>query len=212
MRVAPEWDDDAVSDARPRWFTEHDGDHSQWYVDRFRALAAEGKDLAGEARFLDALVPRNSRVLDAGCGTGRLSGALHERGHTVVGVDVDPVLIEAAGGDYPGPRYAVADLATLEFDEEPFDAALLAGNVLVFVAPGSEVDVLRRIGAHLKPDGVLVSGFATDREYTLDAYDRDIAGAGLVLEHRFATWELRPWQADATWAVSVLRRPADVTN
>jgi SAM-dependent methyltransferase len=197
-----------VSETRPRWFTEHDGEHSQWYIDRFRAMAAEGKDLAGEARFLDALVAPRSRILDAGCGTGRLSKALHDRGHTVVGVDVDPALIDAAAHDYPGPRYVVADLATLELDEEPFDAALLAGNVLVFVAPGSEVDVLRRVGAHLKPDGVVASGFATDRDYTVDAYDLDIVTAGLVLEQRFATWDLRPWQPETSWAVSVLRRPA----
>jgi 2-polyprenyl-3-methyl-5-hydroxy-6-metoxy-1,4-benzoquinol methylase len=197
-----------MSDARPRWFTEHDGDHSQWYIDRFRHLAAEGRDLHGEARFLDALVAPGSRILDAGCGTGRLSKALHEHGHTVLGVDVDPALIRAAAVDYPGPRYAVADLATLDLDEEPFDAALLAGNVLVFVAPGSEQRVLSRLVAHLKPDGVLATGFSTDREYPLDAFDRDLASAGLVLEHRFATWDLRPWRDDASWAVSVLRRPA----
>jgi 2-polyprenyl-3-methyl-5-hydroxy-6-metoxy-1,4-benzoquinol methylase len=196
-----------VSDARPRWFTEHDGEHSQWYLDRFRRMAAEGTDLAGEARFVDVLVPPHSRILDAGCGTGRLSKALHDRGHTLVGVDVDPVLIEAAEVDYPGPRYEVADLATLDLAEEPFDAALLAGNVLVFVAVGSEVEVLRRIARHLKPDGVIASGFATDRDYTIDDYDHDIEAAGLVLEHRFATWDLRPWHADAGWAVSVLRRP-----
>ena len=43
-------------------------------------MAAEGTDLAGEARFLDTLLDRGSRVLDAGCGTGRVSAALHERG------------------------------------------------------------------------------------------------------------------------------------
>ena len=197
-----------MGETRPRWFTEHGGEHSQWYIDRFRRLASDGKDLAGEARFLDAVVAPGSRILDAGCGTGRLSKAMHDRGHTVVGVDVDAALIEAARNDYPGPRYVVADLATLDLDEEPFDAALLAGNVLVFVAPGSELDVLRRIAAHVKPDGVIATGFATDRDYRVDEYDRDVATAGLILEQRFATWDLRPWRADAAWAVSVLRRPA----
>ena len=88
--------------------------------------------------------------------------------------------------------------ATFELDGPPFDAAVLAGNVLVFVAPGSEVQVLTQVAAHVRPDGVVVTGFATDRDW---------AAAGLVLEHRFATWDLRPWRDGATFAVSVFRRP-----
>jgi 2-polyprenyl-3-methyl-5-hydroxy-6-metoxy-1,4-benzoquinol methylase len=197
-----------VSAPRPRWFTDFDDNHADWYIERFRRMAAEGADLAGEARFVDALVKPGSRVLDAGCGTGRVSAALHARGHEVVGVDVDPALIAAAGHDYPGPRYLVADLATLALDQEPFDAALLAGNVLVFVAPDTEQQVLERVAAHVRPDGVVVTGFATDRNYAVTDFDRHCAGAGLVLEHRFATWDLRPWRDDASFAVTVLRRPA----
>ncbi|HVU92487.1 MAG TPA: methyltransferase domain-containing protein [Jatrophihabitans sp.] len=197
-----------MPEARPRWFTAHGEGHAQWYIERFRTMAAEGADLAGEARFVDAMLARRARVLDAGCGPGRISGALHARGHTVVGVDVDPALIEAAEHDHPGPRYVVADLADLTLDEEPFDAAVLAGNVLVFVTPGSEQQVLERVAAHVRPDGVVITGFHTNRDYRLADFDRDWAAAGLVLEHRFATWDLRPWREDADWAVTVLRRPA----
>jgi SAM-dependent methyltransferase len=137
-----------------------------------------------------------------------VSGALAERGHTVVGVDVDAALVDAARADYPAAKYVVADLATLDLrDEQPFDAAVLAGNVLVFVTPGSERQVLARVAAHVRPDGFIVTGFATDREYRVPDLDADCAAVGLLLEHRFATWDLRPWRADAPWAVSVLRRP-----
>jgi SAM-dependent methyltransferase len=197
-----------VSESVPRWFTEYDDGHSAWYIDRFRRLAASGADLDGEARFVDALLPRGARVLDAGCGPGRVGAALHARGHTVVGVDVDAALIEAAGEDHPGPRWVVGDLASLDLDEAPFDAAVLAGNVLVFVAPGSEQRVLSRVAAQVRPDGVVVTGFATDRAYGVADLDRDCAALGLMLEHRFATWDLRPWHADASWAVTVLRTPA----
>ncbi|MEU9743281.1 methyltransferase domain-containing protein [Micromonospora chersina] len=195
-----------------RWVTETKPGHSQWYVDRFRRLAAEGADLAGEARLLDTLVPPGARILDAGCGTGRVAAALAERGHTVVGVDADPVLIDAARADHPGPRFLVADLADLDLaaqgEPEPFDAAVVAGNVMAFVAPGTERAVLTRIAAHVRPDGPVVVGFGTDRGYPLTELDADAVAAGLRLEHRFATWDLRPWHDDAEFAVTVLRKPA----
>lgn len=45
--------------------------HSQWYIERFRTMAARGEDIVGEARLIDAMVPRGARILDAGCGAGR---------------------------------------------------------------------------------------------------------------------------------------------
>ncbi|MEH0822705.1 MULTISPECIES: class I SAM-dependent methyltransferase [unclassified Micromonospora] len=195
-----------------RWTTETGPGHSQWYIDRFRRLAAEGADLAGEARLVDAVVSPGSRILDAGCGTGRVGAALAARGHQVVGVDADPALVEAAQADHPGPRWLVGDLAELDLaaagEPEPFDAAVVAGNVMAFVAPGTERDVLARIAAHLRPDGVVLVGFGTDRGYRLADFDGDAVAAGLRPEHRFATWDLRPWRDDADFAVSMLRRPS----
>lgn len=191
--------------------TDYGPDHSQWYIDRFREKAAAGEDLDGEARLVDAMLPRGSRILDAGCGPGRVSGALAARGHQVVGVDAAPALIDAAKQDYPGPTFLVADLSALDLasqgEPEPFDAAVLAGNVLAFVAEGTEPDVLRAIAAHLRPDGFLINGLGTGRGYPFEEFDAHCTAAGLVLEHRFATWDLRPWHDDADFAVSVHRKP-----
>ena len=196
---------------RTRWVTEHGAGHAQWYIERFRRMAAEGVDLDGEARLLDAMLARGSRVLDAGCGPGRVGAGLAARGHVVVGVDADPELIEAARADHHGPTWLVADLAGLDLaatgEREPFDAAVIAGNVMPFLAPGSEAAVLARIAAHLRDDGLVVVGFGLDRGYSLADFDTHSAAAGLLLEHRFATWDLRPWQDDAPFAVTVLRRP-----
>jgi SAM-dependent methyltransferase len=174
-------------------------------------MAADGVDLAGEARLLDAMLPRGARVLDAGCGPGRVGAELADRGHQVVGVDADAALIEAARADHPGPHWIVADLAILDLsafgEPDPFDAAVLAGNVLAFVASGTEPDVLRRIAAHLRCDGVLVTGFGTGRGYALEDFDAHCSEAGLLFEHRFATWDLRPWTPDADFAVTITRKP-----
>jgi len=174
-------------------------------------MAAEGADLAGEARLVDAMVAPGSLILDAGCGPGRVGAALHERGHEVVGVDADAELIAAAVEDHPDSRWVVADLSRLDLAAmglpASYDAAVVAGNVLTFVAPGSEPDVLRCIGAHLVPHGLAVAGFATDRGYELATFDRQAVGAGFVVEHRFATWDLKPWQDGGDYAVTVLRKP-----
>lgn len=199
-----------IASARPtRWVTDTEPGHSQAYIERFRRLADEGADLAGEARLIDAMVERGARILDAGCGPGRVGAALARCGHTVVGVDADPLLIEAARADHPGATWLVADLAELDLaalgEPEPVDAAVIAGNVMTFLAPGTEVDVLRRVAAQLRPDAPIVIGFGVERGYPLAAFDRDIGAAGLRLEHRFATWDLRAWQATADFAVTVLR-------
>ncbi len=117
-----------------------DPGHSQWYVERFRTMEREGKDVVGEARFIDAMAARGSRILDAGCGAGRIAGYLASVGHDVVGVDVDPVLVAAAEKDHPGgPRWLVNDLAELDLPargiDEQFDIIVSAGNVMTFLAP-----------------------------------------------------------------------------
>ncbi|MFW0784421.1 class I SAM-dependent methyltransferase [Gordonia sp. CPCC 206044] len=187
--------------------------HSEWYIERFRTMAADGVDLGGEARLIDAMVPRGARILDAGCGPGRVGAFLHDVGHTVVGVDVDSRLIAAAQADHPGPHWIVGDLSRLDLAAEgepkPFDAIVCAGNVMVFLAPDTETEVLRRFVDHLTPDGVIVVGFHTDRELSLDQFDAAVADAGLAIEHRFATWDLRAWHDDADFAVTVIRRRSD---
>lgn len=198
------------SDRPSRWEQRvaADPSHSTWYVERFRTMAAQGADLAGEARLVDAMLPRGSRVLDAGCGPGRVGAELSARGHAVVGVDVDPVLVEAARADHPGPDWRVGDLAELDLPAEgvtePFDAIVCAGNVMTFLAPGTEVEVLRRFRAHLAPGGRAVVGFGTGRGYPPERFFADAEEAGLRVDVALATWDLRPFTADADFLVAVL--------
>ncbi|HLS26822.1 MAG TPA: class I SAM-dependent methyltransferase [Beutenbergiaceae bacterium] len=189
--------------------TTHNPEHSTWYVQRFREMAAAGKDLVGEARLIDAMVPPRSRVLDAGCGPGRHSGYLAERGHDVVGVDVDPVLIDAAREDFPGPTWVVGDLAELDLPAqgitEGFDAVLCAGNVMTFLAPSTRGEVLSRMARHLYADGRVAVGFGAGRGYDVDEFLADARAAGLVPDLLLSTWDLRPYHEDSDFLVALLR-------
>lgn len=183
--------------------------HSDWYVERFRSLAAAGEDLHGEARLIDAMVPRGARILDAGCGPGRVGARLAELGHDVVGVDLDPVLIAAAEHDHPGPTWLVGDLSELDLSSttpNEFDAIVCAGNVMAFLDPATRRPVLERLGGHLAEDGRLVVGFGQGRDYEFDEFFDDLAGAGLRVDLRLSTWDLRPFTASSDFLVAVLAR------
>lgn len=183
--------------------------HSSWYVERFRTMARDGADLAGEARLVDTMVPRGARILDAGCGPGRVGAALAAAGHDVVGVDVDPALIAAAEQDHPGPTWLVGDLAELDLPargvEEPFDVIVCAGNVMSFLAPSTRVDVLSRFRAHLKPDGRTAIGYGSGRGYEFADFLQDAKAAGLEPDLLLSTWDLRPFTEDAEFLVALLR-------
>lgn len=186
-----------------------DPGHSARYIERFKLLAAQGHDLYGEARLIDAMVGRGAAILDAGCGPGRHAGYLHAAGHRVVGVDVDPALIEAAEADAPGPTYVVGDLAGYELPAEApqrFDAILCAGNVMTFLHPDTRVPALAGMTSRLAADGRAVIGFGAGRGYGFDELLADAATAGLTLQARFATWDLRPFTPDADFQVAILGR------
>ena len=187
-----------------------DPDHSRWYIERFRAKAAAGEDLDGEARMIDAMADRGAHILDAGCGPGRLAGYLAQRGHRVVGVDVDPELIAAAEQDHPGPRYLVGDLAELDLPARgvtaPFDVIVSAGNVMGFLAPSTRALVAQRLGAHLAHDGRLVIGFGAAFGYDYGEFFTDVEAAGLVPDLLLSTWDLRPFTAASDFLVAALRR------
>ena len=193
-----------------RWIAriEEDPDHSDRYVERFRTMAADGVDLHGEARFVDAMVARGARILDAGCGPGRVGGRLGELGHDVVGVDLDPVLIAAAEHDHPGPTWLVGDLAELDLRasgvDAGFDVVVCAGNVLAFLDPTTRRQVLGNLGSVLRDGGRIVTGFGSGRDYPFDDFFDDVEQVGLVAELRLSTWDLRPFTPDSEFLVAVL--------
>ena len=180
------------------------------YDARWTAMAAAGTSIHGEADLVTELLAELGtatmpRVLDAGCGTGRVAIELAARGVDAVGVDLDRPMLDEARRKAPELDWILGDLVDVDAGGG-FDLVVLAGNVVIFVAPGTEAAVLANLAGQLRPDGLLVAGFQTggDRLGT-DAYDEHCRAAGLSLVARWATWDRAPYTG-GDYAVSVHRR------
>lgn len=184
--------------------------HSRSYIERFESLRAEGSDLDGEARLIDAMLQRGSRILDAGCGPGRVGGELGRRGHQVIGIDVDPVLLTAAKTAFPDQEWRVGDLSESELSAEgtAFDLVVCAGNVMAFLAPGTAPEVLQGFHSILVAGGRAVIGFGTDRGYEPEVFLADARAAGFTVDGLFSSWDLRPYPGDTNFLLAVLGRAA----
>lgn len=198
-----------------RWSHAAGADSGDAYDARLAALAQSGKDMHGEADFVGGLIRPPARVLDAGCGTGRVGIELRRRGYDVLGVDVDASMLAVARRRDPEIAWLLRDLSELDPDDlglaAGFEVVLLAGNVIPLLSEGTEAEVVRRLAGCLAGEGRLVAGFGLDADHlplddvpvTLDDYDRWCLAAGLVLRDRFATWERTPYDGASAYAVSV---------
>lgn len=176
------------------------------YDRRWDDLAATGADVHGEADLVAALLGEpTGPVLDAGCGTGRVAIELARRGYRTVGVDLDAKLLVRAREKAPDLEWYEGDLATLVPDVAPgpFAGAVLAGNVMIFVARAAQGAVLRNVASRLAPDGMLVAGFQLGRGLSLDEFDEAATRAGLSPVARFATWDRAPFTAGGDYVVTV---------
>jgi SAM-dependent methyltransferase len=99
----------------------------------------------------------SGRVLDAGCGAGRLLGYLLALGGDVHGIDISARMIDHCRREYPRAAVQVGDLRALaETVDGPFDCVIAADNVLDVFDDGDRVQVLSEISHVLVPGGLLI--------------------------------------------------------
>ncbi|MER6637767.1 class I SAM-dependent methyltransferase [Streptomyces microflavus] len=200
-----------------RWAELTGGQAGEQYARRFARLAESGHDIHGEAAFCAALVEPPARVLDAGCGTGRIAIRLAELGYRCTGVDIDASMLAVARREAPAQEWILGDLArtdTLGLQPE-FDVVLAAGNVIPLLAAGTEAAVIGKLSAVLRPGGLLVTGMGLDAAHLplpeapfgLADFDLWCERAGLTLRQRYATWSGDPYVPGCGYAVSVHARP-----
>ncbi|MEX0863379.1 MAG: methyltransferase domain-containing protein [Acidimicrobiia bacterium] len=92
------------------------------------------------------------RGLDIGCGEGRNSVWLAERGWVMTAVDFSPVAIERGIGRGPSVEFVMADVRSWEPDNVVFDLILIA---YIHLVEAELADLVRRSRGWLGPGGEL---------------------------------------------------------
>ncbi len=104
-----------------------------------RYVAARGDGLTDrEAAAVERYFTPGSRVLDLGCGAGRTTRALADRGFDETGVDLSQPMVWAATAADPDLTYVVADASRLPFAAESFDHVLFSYNGLDELRPATQ--------------------------------------------------------------------------
>lgn len=195
--------------------------HTAKYIARWERLEDEGADIVGEARLIDAMAARGSRILDAGAGTGRIGGYLASQGHKVTGVDLDPGLVDYAQRHHPDAEWTVGNLSAPfeELPQGPFDLVVSAGNVLGFIEPGQRGAALNNLRRWVTDpsdpahNGRIVVGFGLDRGWGYSEFLADCAAADLLFQHRFSSWSLEPFEPERhVFLVAVLAPAARISQ
>ena len=97
-----------------------------------------------------------SRVLDLGCGTGRLALALAAAGHRVTGIDPAPAMLDRARSKAGAERVAWVEGTVVAAPTDAFELALMTSHVAqVFVDDAEWVETLHGLARALTPGGRL---------------------------------------------------------
>lgn len=104
-------------------------------------------------------------VLDAGCGPGRVAGALHERDLPVTGIDLSPGMIEVAQRDHPGPDFRVGSMTDLDLPNGEL-AGVISWWSIIHLPRDVVPQAFGEFHRVLAPGGVLLLGYHVGAEST----------------------------------------------
>lgn len=127
-------------------------------------------DLAMIDAFAKAVTTADEpQVLDAGCGAGRLSRYLAERGCLVQGVDLSSSMIANARREHQDLPFTVGSLADLPYPDERFAGVMLWYSI-IHTPPAGQARLFAEAARVLRPGGHLLVGFqAGEGEHDLTA-------------------------------------------
>ena len=102
--------------------------------------------------------PGGARVLDAGCGAGRMSRYLADRGCVVEGVDLSPGMVAMARRDHPDLSFVVGSLSALPYADGRFDGVMLWYSI-IHTPPEGQARIAEEAARVVRPGGHVLVGF-----------------------------------------------------
>lgn len=158
-------------------------------VEHYRSLAGDVGMWASERIVFDRYLPAGGRILDLGCGTGRVALELARQGvGQISGIDLTPELLavaaELAAAEGLKVQFEVGNARALEADDASFDAVIFAFNGLMQIPGwGARREALAEILRIVRPGGVFIfsthdrlMGTPTQLEFWRDEGERWAAG------------------------------------
>lgn len=82
------------------------------------------------SNFFEDIVPPAGLTLEIGCGEGRVSRDLRDRGHYVIAIDASPTLVQHAADADADSAYLIADAETLPFRPSCFDLVVAYNSLM----------------------------------------------------------------------------------
>jgi len=117
----------------------------------------EMEDFSEDIAFYRQLLPDGGRILEVGCGTGRVARQIGSRAREVIGIDISMAMLRRAALHHPADcRFLCMDMVHLGF-RQAFDAVVIPYNTLNLLT--EEDRILRCLGGcrrALKSGGQLV--------------------------------------------------------
>lgn len=154
---------------RPTVFRMDDPDIQTGYWDR----VAEEKSFTHplDPALFSPLVPKIAKILDYGCGYGRLGAVLLRAGfNNVTGVDVSAAMIARGKRENPGLDLRVAGPPPLPFPAASFDLALLFAVLTTVATDSGQLALMAEIERVLAPGGLILVS-----DYPLQTDEKNLA-------------------------------------
>ena len=135
------------------------------------------------ANDLMAAVPFEAKILDFGCGYGRITKQISELGYSeVVGIDSSREMINRGLSEYPELDLRHLSTEALPFSDAEFDSIVLCAVLTCIPEQSTRCHVLSELRRVLKPQGVIyLAEFCSDRSLHF------ISGAGVPMWHSSKT-------------------------